>query len=479
MSGIQSFLFWQWPAATWWRHSLISRLTGWLGRWGESSLLVRWLDPLCLLGVAVYYGLASQASTGPLGLVLLGLVALLGLRWLTQPPAMTGIHLSLALVWLVATVATVFSPVSYAALDGWIKLTLYLLGFMLLHEVLQKPQHRSWLVGILLLISLGLGTYGLRQYFYGAAELATWVDPESGLAGTTRVYSYLRNPNLYGGYLVPLLPLGLAAMWRWSSWGWKLMAGFTTAVNLACLLLTYSRGAWIGGLVSISVMGLLLAQWMLIYLPVRWRRWTIPALMGGGILVLAVGILTLEPLRLRVLSMFQGRGDTSNNFRINVWMAVLDMIQDFPLLGIGPGNVAFNRVYPLYQRGNFSALGAYSVPLELTVEMGFVGLIAFAWFILALVAQAWQRWRAALQVRDPEVLWLAGGLAACAGVMAHGLVDTVWYRPQIQMVWWFVVALITSQLGIPAEPSLAAGDPVISPSAQSQRCCQRDPDHNC
>jgi putative inorganic carbon (HCO3(-)) transporter len=36
-------------------------------------------------------------------------------------------------------------------------------------------------------------------------------------------------------------------------------------------------------------------------------------------------------------------------------------------------------------------------------------------------------------------------------MMAHGLVDTIWYRPQVQMLWWLAVALITA--------SSAAGSP--------------------
>ena len=35
-------------------------------------------------------------------------------------------------------------------------------------------------------------------------------------------------------------------------------------------------------------------------------------------------------------------------------------------------------------------------------------------------------------------------MAATAGLMAHGLVDTVWYRPAIQTLWWFCVAAIAS-----------------------------------
>ena len=30
------------------------------------------------------------------------------------------------------------------------------------------------------------------------------------------------------------------------------------------------------------------------------------------------------------------------------------------------------------------------------------------------------------------------------GLMGHGLVDTVWYRPQINTLWWLMVAIIAS-----------------------------------
>ncbi|MEN9230031.1 MAG: IctB family putative bicarbonate transporter [Thermostichus sp. DG02_5_bins_236] len=442
----RGFLLRDFDVQAWWQGSFLGRLSGSLQNWEKNSLWVQTSDGIALGLVMLYWGFSAQTSTGILGLILLAMAAVLGLGWLVKTPSWVAAHLPLGLFWGIATLATIFSPVPYAARDGWLKLTLYLVGYLLLHRLLQKPRFRDWVVGSLLLVSLVMGVYGLRQYFYGAAELATWVDPESGLAGVTRVYSYLRNPNLYGGYLIPLIPLGLGAAWIWPGWGAKLLAAFITLVNLSCLLLTYSRGAWIGALVMVATMAVLLVQWNTIHLPVRWRRWTLPALFAGGGAALLLGILTVRPLRLRVQSLFLGRVDTSNNFRMNVWAAVLDMIRDFPILGIGPGNVAFNRVYPLYQRGNFSALGSYSVPLELTLETGFIGSLTFAWFLLVLFDHGWQQWHSALASRDPQGLWVAAGLAACAGMMAHGLVDTIWYRPQVQMLWWLAVALITACL---------------------------------
>ncbi|GAB4217382.1 MAG: IctB family putative bicarbonate transporter [Synechococcales cyanobacterium] len=436
-------LFWQ----ECWQTSVPGRLTGMIQAWGTGSWLVPWLEPLGLLLVMLYWGLSSQAGTGSLGLILLGVAAVVGAIWLTQPPVaplLTGQGI-LLLYWGVATLATLVSPVRVAALDGWIKLTLYLLGFVLLHRLLQRPFYRHAIVGSLLLVSLGMAVVGWRQYFFGAAELATWVDPESGLTGVTRVYSTLLNPNLYGGFLVPLIPLGLAAVWQWRGWGLKVLAAGITLMNTVCIVLTLSRGAWVGLAAALVVMVVLLLQWMQPQFPVRWRRWVLPLVLGGGLAVLALGILTVEPLRLRVLSLFAGRNDSSNNFRINVWLASWRMLQDFPWLGIGPGNRAFNRVYPLYQDPLYSALGAYSVPLEMALEVGIPGmLLYFVGLVGWLLVKGWRAWRWCLAQRQSQGLWLAASLAALVGMVVHGLVDTVWYRPQIQMLWWLHVAMITA-----------------------------------
>ena len=29
-------------------------------------------------------------------------------------------------------------------------------------------------------------------------------------------------------------------------------------------------------------------------------------------------------------------------------------------------------------------------------------------------------------------------------MLGHGLVDTVWYRPQVNTLWWLMIALIAS-----------------------------------
>ena len=165
-------------------------------------------------------------------------------------------------------------------------------------------------------------------------------------------------------------------MLRWSGLGSRLFAAVTLILGGSATVLTYSRGGWIGLMASMGVLMLLLLLRSTRDWPPLWRRLfpLLVLLLGAALLVVAAS--KLEPIRTRVSSLMAGRGDSSNNFRINVWMASFDMVQDRPWLGIGPGNNAFNRIYPLYQQPKFNALSAYSVPLEILVETGITGLMA-------------------------------------------------------------------------------------------------------
>jgi putative inorganic carbon (HCO3(-)) transporter len=134
-----------------------------------------------------------------------------------------------------------------------------------------------------------------------------------------------------------------------------------------------------------------------------------------------------------------GREDSSNNFRINVWLAAIEMIQDRPWLGIGPGNNAFNLIYPLYQQPKFNALSAYSVPLELLVEGGIPALIAG----LALLQRSVRNGLAQLRGEADFALPALGALAAIAGLCVQGATDTIFFRPEVQLIGWFCLATLS------------------------------------
>jgi len=415
-----------------WHFALASRLQ----HWRSSTQLMH--DRLLGSVLVILLGLLPYLENAQTGIISLVVTVLWLVLWLTEPVLpQQPLLLPLFVYWLVAILSVIFSPVPLAALDGLIKLSLYFGVFVALARMVGKGW-RSILVGTYLSTTLIVGGYGVHQSILGAQELATWTDPTSELAGITRIYSFLGNPNLLAGYFLPAIPLGLVASWRWSSSGAKILAGLVSAVSVYGLLNTYSRSALLGLVASGCTLTILLIFWWGKKLP----PWALPAFLGGASLVTTASLLAIATVRTRIFSIFWGSGDSSNAFRLNVWLSVLKMIQSRPLLGIGPGNRAFNLVYPLYQRSNFSALGTYSVPLEITVETGIVGLVVYGWLLGTVLVQAWHKLLALRLDRDGEGLWIIGSLSALAGLMAQGLFDTVWFRPPVQILWWLCIAIL-------------------------------------
>ncbi|MEY2749806.1 MAG: putative bicarbonate transporter, IctB family [Cyanobacteriota bacterium] len=374
------------------------------------------------------------------GLSLLILAAgLLWLIWALRTPAggLGPINGWLLLLLGIAVVATGCSPVPVAAFKGLLKLVSYLGVYALMRQLLaEAPQWWNRIVAALLAGQLVSAVLAIRQLYGDTTELARWADPNSVADGTIRVYGPLENPNLLAGYLIPILPIALVALLRWRSWPQRLFAGCALLLGAVALFLSYSRGGWLGMLAALGSLALLLVLRQTRQWPPLWRRLFPALLLVAAVAVLVVAVTQVEPLRIRVLSLVAGREDSSNNFRINVWLAAIDMIQARPWLGIGPGNTAFNLIYPLYQQPKFNALSAYSVPLELLVEGGVPYLLA----ALGLLITSLRAGLAQLKGESPWALPALAALAAIAGLGVQGITDTIFFRPEVQLTGWFCLA---------------------------------------
>jgi putative inorganic carbon (HCO3(-)) transporter len=447
----------QLPLSEWRGASLIYRMVGMLHRWRSESWLLQHSDVISLGLLALFFGLAPFVSTGMMSILLIGC----GAFWLlltiadgakgTSQIGLTAIHLPVMLYWGISVISVGTSPVKVAALKGLAKLTLYILFFVFMARVLRSRKLRDWLIGIYLNISLVVSVYGVRQWIFGAEPLATWSDPTAEFGDVTRVYSYLRNPNLLAGYLIPAIAFSIMAIFAWKRRGPKLLAAVMAVTNTLCLVFTFSRAGWIALVVMFLAMSLLLGYWWHLYR----KAWVLPAVIAGLVGFIALSAILVPAIRARVMSIFAVRGDSSNNFRMNVWTSVIQMIKARPILGIGPGNSAFNLVYPIYSKTRFTALGAYSVPLEILVETGIIGFTCFNWLILVTFNQAAEQLNRLRQANDRHGYWLIAAIATLIGLMFQGLFDTVWYRPQVNSLWWFALAMIA---GIVASQSSKGKD---------------------
>jgi hypothetical protein len=200
------------------------------------------------------------------------------------------------------------------------------------------------------------------------------------------------NPNVLGMYLAMLLPV---AVWELRSvvLGWHRMLAAICVLALAVgLLLTFSRSAWLG-----AVVGLSLALW-----PRRtsWRRLVIAAAwMAAFGLVICVAVRLTGGARLPIGEAVASRalsiGDIQRGTlatRLHIWQDAWQLVVTHPIAGTGPDS--FSLVFPRYETQDWTPGGlldeAHAELLQVGVTRGLVGASAYA-LLLALVARtAWR-----------------------------------------------------------------------------------------
>ena len=336
------------------------------------------------------------------------------------------------------------------SIHGLLKVAVYIVTYFLFTAVFQQSSKRKFIVLALLLLAADyVCAIGFNQYIHHVAPLATWEDPSVENQGT-RIFSTLRNPNLLAGYLIPLAPLA-AALGIWSLYQQErkmlfksaALLSFATAGALAvATVLTQSRGGFIGLAVAVgSFLVMLLAEFWRTQPGKRlWLGLACFALPAAAVIVAHFALPTFDQ---RVMSIFAGSEHSSNAYRFAVYTASLKMLKDNWWIGVGPGNQAFVQAYGLYMRSRYEALGTYCVPLEVAVEAGIVALASFICLIFSALGRGHLSfWSPG---KDQGERWLAAGTsAALLGMMAQGFTDTVFYRPQVQFVFWLLIALLVS-----------------------------------
>lgn len=349
--------------------------------------------------------------------------------------------------FMIVLISLAGSTLFALSLKGFMKTVTYLGFYVSVVHFLKDNREKIPYIFAAIGLSIGFeGVIGFLQNFAHVEEISTWQDvsnlnPEEVM---TRVYGTLKpyNPNLLGGYFVAGIPVlfGLSALYLYlKKFPAAILSGILTLISVAALFLTGCRGSYIGCMVIFAGLFFISAKFF-------WHTYKkIYLTVTGSVVVFAgTALLALSSLRARVLSIFAMRQDSSNSFRFNVYQSSFKMFQDNWLLGIGVGNKNFREIYGLYMRTGFDALSAYNIFLETAVESGIFALIAFLMFLIILVKDAVKYILTASDVKN--IIFISAALISIIAVMVHGLVDTVFFRPQIQFLFWIMAAVASSVL---------------------------------
>ena len=355
--------------------------------------------------------------------------------------------------FIICFISTINSTLVPQSIHGFLKTVIYILYYFCAANYFQTNQNKIkyifLLVGILCSVEAIIAIY---QNFAGVEQISTWQDsnyinPEDAIA---RAYGTLKpyNPNLLGGYLLTGIPYIIGAGTLCLINKNKKTFLFTLAafvISALAVFFTGSRGAYLG--LGAIIAGIILISGLILktdFANEQKLKSLYKKAIGALVGLVALVLIAVPKITKRLLSIFILRGDSSTSFRMNVYNSSWHMFCDNFILGIGSGNQTFREIYGLYMITGFDALSTYSVPLEIAVESGIFGLISFVTFIILFLIKAFQL----IFKVSPNGL-VSKAIMSCAiltilGVMTHGLFDTIFFRPQVQFLFWTMIAMSSS-----------------------------------
>jgi O-antigen ligase len=275
---------------------------------------------------------------------------------------------------------------------------------------------------------------GILQYLFGEVS-QIWQDVEmfAGIPG--RAVSTFENPNVLGEYLVLVLPLLFAMFLCAKQFNMRALFFVSFVLSSSCLVLTWSRGAWLGFIFSFIIFVLVKS----------------PAFLAGIILfspatLLGLSLLYNTDIMKRILSI-GSTADSSTAYRVDIWAGSLRLIEDKGLYGVGIGTEAFSSVFPQYAlAGTESAPHTHSLYLQLIAETGIFSLLSFILLCLAYfsLVLAYIRKSAGTESRTISLGFLCG----IAGFLVQGLTDYSWYNYRVYLFFWVMLGFAMAVLNL-------------------------------
>ena len=349
-------------------------------------------------------------------------------------PAVNCLNKPLAIFLIINFLTVITSQFPRASIEGFVGKALegVFIYFAFVEGISTKRRIRTFFV-IFAISFLLICTNGLYQYFLG-------YDFIRGHIFDGRISSSFRAANDFAAYLVVTTPvlfyLSLFSFPKegkddnkpayfsfFSSGKIRLVLFFLFVLSFICLILTYSRGAWIAFILCLSVLGIKSRKVFLF-----------------SAFFVAIFLFSFYYQSARVVpseSNWRTYFAWENN-RLGYWTRSVSIIKDYPFLGSGLNT--YSSVQWKYDTG----WGGYphNSYLQMAAETGLIGLSAFLWVIIVLLKNSFKNLK---RITDPSARpLLLSFLAGLTGFLIHSFFDTNFYSVQLGSFMWLIMGLIVA-----------------------------------
>ncbi|MBN1319920.1 MAG: O-antigen ligase family protein [Thermoleophilia bacterium] len=312
---------------------------------------------------------------------------------------------------------------------------------------LQFADHASRLrrlAGSLFWSSVLVSIFGIVQHL--GVTFAGW-QPVGFEA--SRAFSTFGNPDFLGGFLIfsVAVALGLAVLEQRIVWRLVYWVGF--GLNGVALVVTFARGAWIGGFIALAL--LVVIAWRR---RVKMRR--VDWLPAGASLAVGVAFAvrslssSSEALNFgkRIASIFEFSSGSGYS-RTEIWRAALSAIKDRPVFGSGPDTfrLVFHRFktpeYVRFKGGTSGADNAHDYYLQLAAGSGIPGAVLFCGVFLWAGVKSFSTVFG--RADEPARIIVGAFWAASVGYLVHLVFGLS--LPGITFLLWIALAVVLVPTG--------------------------------
>lgn len=232
-----------------------------------------------------------------------------------------------------------------------------------------------------------------------------------------RSFGTFSHPNILAFYL--LVPLSLCLLVflisdkRKTSILWQ---GLLAISFFLAMVSTYTRGAWLGFMLVVLVLGI-----------TKYRAFLVIAAM-----VLVVAYFTAQPIQTRLNEISHVNPYGSIQWRFDLWKDGLSYGQEKPILGYGAG--AADDVILKNRGDRFGSVYPHNDYLKIFLEEGYLGVLAYLFLIISLLSNLWQSYKKATKPNIKTLIFLI--LILCISIYATSGGDNVIRNTSMQWALW-------------------------------------------
>jgi len=303
--------------------------------------------------------------------------------------------------------------------------------FIVVADLTTFKKSLTWAVLPILFSGLWVSLLAIWQAATGTNQFAPYAIAQG------RVSSIYSTPNAIGLYVGPLALLALGCLVELyrrkkislKKFGLPLYLALCIATFILAIYLSKSRGAILGISVSLLVFAI---SALYLNLPNFFRRLLQLGFLFAVFVYLLLNIVVFVKID-NFVAAYKPAQQDSIEARFCMWQATRNLLADRPITGAGLA--AYQETYPSYATCYEEAqLYPHNIFLNFWTEIGFFGMVAFLWICFVSFKILERSFKNFIPV---------GLFSALVYIFAHGLVDVPYFKNDLAVEFWLLLALIS------------------------------------